>query len=512
MTRYHAVMTNMRRVWVHAVAIVLSMGLTVAVVWRAGMTRRWVEPLIAVSQGELVRPIELRVWDWWSPAANEEHGYYFDEIKRTFEQRNPGVKVIYQMVPFTNYVQKLATAMVGSRPPDVFESSVYWAEGFYQRGMLLPLNNLLATDGGDTSETRITEEAFLPAAWKHNHTADGTVFGIPQIIDANCLIWNLDLLQAASADNEQIRNLFVTDESGRIDYDRIRFDAIRNWDHFRQVMKLLTAFDENGVMTRSGYVLTAYDGGVGLFTPWLASNGGRYQDAAGTKAMFDSPNGVQTMDFIAQLRWKDEVCPPFRRVLSPSDLFTEGAVACILAGTWSGKDIRRDTQGWQHFGKTAFPPGPMGAGQRTVSWGNMMVISRKCRNLDIAWRYIKFVCSLEGNLIRLKHLGYNGPRLDFYETAQWARAVEQSPYLSNIKDICLSGDKLRHTEIAAANHQANPIFQTVLLRYPAIAEGNGPYQSVATALSGAADAVDAVFYRFNRQVESWRFELNESND
>ena len=76
----------------------------------------------------------------------------------------------------------------------------------------------------------------------------------------------------------------------------------------------------------------------------------------------------------------------------------------------------RDTMGWQHFGKTAFPPGPGGSGQKTVTWGNMLVITRRCRQVEAAWRYVKFVCSLEGNLLRSKHLGYNGPRLDFYDT------------------------------------------------------------------------------------------------
>ena len=156
-----------------------------------------------------------------------------------------------------------------------------------------------------------------------------------------------------------------------------------------------------------------------------------------------------------------------------------------------------------HFGKTAFPPGPMGQGQKTVTWGNMLVIPRGCRNVDAAWRYIKFVCSLEGNLLRLKHLGHNGPRLDFYRTSEWQRAKAERPYLSNVKQICLAGQKLRHTEIIAVDHQASPIFETILLRYPEIAAGRGPYASVAAALQVAATNVDRVYARYNRQVAQW---------
>ena len=53
-----------------------------------------------------------------------------------FERQHPDVDLQFQFVPFGQYEQKMATALVGNSPPDVFQSSVYWAEGFYDRGML----------------------------------------------------------------------------------------------------------------------------------------------------------------------------------------------------------------------------------------------------------------------------------------------------------------------------------------------------------------------------------------
>jgi ABC-type glycerol-3-phosphate transport system substrate-binding protein len=133
----------------------------------------------------------------------------------------------------------------------------------------------------------------------------------------------------------------------------------------------------------------------------------------------------------------------------------------------------------------------------------MLVIPRPCRNVDAAWQYIRFVCGLEGNILRSKHLGYNGPRLDFYQTEQWARALADRPYLSNVKAICLAGEKLRQTEIIAVDHQSNPVFETILLRYPAIASEHRPYASVEAALTEAAANVDRVYERYNRQVAEW---------
>jgi len=112
--------------------LALALVLVGGVVARAGLTRRWVSGLGLTE----TRQVKLRVWDWWSASTNEEYGDYFGALEAEFEARNPDVDIVYQVVPFGNYVQKLSTAMVGDTPPDVFQSSVYWAEGFYHRGML----------------------------------------------------------------------------------------------------------------------------------------------------------------------------------------------------------------------------------------------------------------------------------------------------------------------------------------------------------------------------------------
>lgn len=470
---------------------------------RSGVARAW---SAGAGAG---RPIQLKVWDWWSPSANEEYGVYFAAVERVFEERYPDMDLVLQIVPFGNYVQKLATSMVGSAPPDVFQSSVYWAEGFYQRGMLLPLDSLLAQASADTGGMRLAQEVFLPSAWRHNHTADGRVFGIPQIIDAQCLIWNLDLLQEAAQEDEEIRALFVLLPDGSPDYQRLRFDAVRDWEHFRRLAKKLTHYGPDGTVEQAGFVINAYSGGAGMFPPWLAANGGRFQDEEGTRALFATPGGVEALEFMARLYWEDKVCPPFRRQIADTELFEEGKVVCMAAGTWSGKDIIRDTLGWKHFAKTAFPPGPRGNGQKTLTWGNMLVISRRCPQVEAAWNYVRLICGLEGNLLRLKYLGYNGPRLDLYQTSEWQEAMQARPYLANVPQICLAGDKLRHTEIIATDHQATPVFETLLLRYPEIVAGQGPYPSVAAALAEAAHNVDQVYARYHQQAQRWLAQRGE---
>jgi hypothetical protein len=87
--------------------------------------------------------------------------------------------------------------------------------------------------------------------------------------------------------------------------------------------------------------------------------------------------------------------------------------------------------------------------------------------------------------------------------------MQERPYLSNVKEICLAGDKLRHTEIIAVNHQANPVIETLLLRFPEIEAGEGPQPSVEAALREAQRNVNGVFDRYNEQVRRWRAKRGE---
>ncbi|MDA0337338.1 MAG: extracellular solute-binding protein [bacterium] len=470
-----------------------------------GITQHWVAGL----QGTQDRPIQLRIWDWWTPARNEEIGAYFEEVERIFEERNPDIDLVYQFVPFFNYVQKLSTALVGDAPPDLFQSSVYWAEGLFHRGMLRTLDDLLVENRSAPPAERITRDAFVPSAWRHNNSSSGKVFGIPQMFESQCLMWNLDLVEAVARQDEEIRDLFVRRADGSVDYDRMRFDAVRDWDHFLRITKKLTTYHADGSIDQAGFVINAYGGGMGMFSPWVAANGGRFQDADGTRAMFASANGIGAMEFMAKVYWEEGICPPFRREISDVDLFQEGRVACMVSGTWAGIDIVRNTIGWKHFAQTGFPPGPLGSGQSTVTWANMLVISQRCPNVEAAWRYLQFVCSLEGALLRLKHLHYNSPRKDLYDTPQWQQTLAEYPFQSNVEALCLVGKKLRHTEIIATDHKANPILETVLLRYPDIKAGLGPYTSVESALKEAAQQVDNVFQRYNGHVAQWRIKAGE---
>jgi ABC-type glycerol-3-phosphate transport system substrate-binding protein len=504
-----------------AVAAAILAAAVWAVVMHSGLAREYAPHDANAPQGG--HRTVLRVWDWWSPGTDERYGAYFSAVKREFEQLHPDVEVRLQYIPFSEYEQKMATGLVGNSPPDVFQSSVYWAEGFYDRGMLLPLNPFLQRDHAERDRRRaaglpvdegesVDREAFLEAAWRHNTKQDGTVFGIPQILDSDCLVWNLDILRKAAESDPEIRGMFVRNPDGALNTARLRFDAIRDWDQFRRVLRKLTRYDahgalltdSNGDFVQAGFALHAHGSGAEPFLPWFAANGSNFQDEAGTRALFADPAGVEATQFLLDLYWKDHVSPPFRRQLGEDEVFNQGKVACIMTGTWAGKYIVRNTEGRLRFDLTPFPPGPHGHGQSTLTWGNMLVISRTCPHPDLAWEYIRFITSKIGALRILRLLDWNSGRKDFYEAPDWQRVCAAKPYQTNVPAIAACGRKLRNTQINAVNYACEATFETLLLHAPEIEAGHGSMPSVKAGLEAAAQAVDRVYTRYNAQVADWQ--------
>jgi ABC-type glycerol-3-phosphate transport system substrate-binding protein len=503
--------------------VLLGLALVLLVLNRAGMTHRLFGSATGRLQGEVPRKI-IRVWDWWAPSGNERYGTYFADVEREWERLHPDTDIVFQFVPYNNYEQKMATGLSGASPPDVFQCSVTWGEGFYDRGMLLPLNAFLERERAEREVRKakglpidpgeiIEREAFYEPAWRHNAKPDGTVFGIPHILDANCLIWNLDHLRAAG-DDPDIRSMFDRKPDGTPDWDRLRWDAVKDWAQFRRITRRLSRYDANGQLKldadgepeQAGFTIHAHASGSGPIMPWLAANGTNFQDVNGTRALFGEPAGQEAIQFVLDLYWKDRVSPAFRRQLTDDDVFIGGKVSCLSSGTWAGKNVVRNTEGKLRFDNTAYPPGPRGKGSSTATWANYLVIPRSARNPELAWEFIKFTASLKGSLRLLKHIHQNSPRFDFYRSPEWDQMVQQYPYLRNSPQICASGVKRYHTQINAVEATVRPIFETILLRYPQIEAGRGPYPSAEAGVNAAAAAVNRIYDRYNAHVARWEAE------
>jgi len=402
---------------------------------------------------------ELVVWDWWSPSTTESYKAYFDELAQQFQDRHPDIRLRFQFIPFSNYPQKLTTGFAGNRPPDVFQCSVSWAETLFDRGVIRELNDLV------DRTPALAMDQFLPAAVRHNQK-DGRIFGIPIILDANCLIYNVDLFEQLGLPTDP--------------------HAIDSWETFLEFCRKLTLRDASGRILRAGFGLNSYRLSAIMFHPWLYANGGTFYDPATGRAAFDSPEGIEAARFLLRLR-DQKVVPPFSPQLDIQEQFIAGKIAMFIEGTWSGKYIERNSEGRVRFAMTNLPPGPHGRGRSTVTWANMLMMSKACKHPEAAWEFIKFVAGIDGSLLRLKHLGQNSPRKDLYERPEWKEMVARKPYLAMVPEICVSGAKRPWFESSAAETAFGPYFERLLI--------SGTADDVPAVMHAAADHITRIFER-----------------
>jgi ABC-type glycerol-3-phosphate transport system substrate-binding protein len=117
----------------------------------------------------------------------------------------------------------------------------------------------------------------------------------------------------------------------------------------------------------------------------------------------------------------------------------------------------------------------------------MLMISEACRHPEAAWEFIRFVAGVDGALLRLKHLGQNSPRRDFYERPEWKEMVARKPYLGMVEEICEGAAKRPSLESKAAESAFGPYFEGLLI--------SGTAEDVPRVLHAAAAHLTRIYQR-----------------
>ncbi len=112
------------------------------------------------------------------------------ELIPAFEASHPGVRVEVQQIPWNGAHEKLLTAVVGERTPDVAQLGNTWIPEFATIGALTAL------DAQASSSASVQEGDYFPGVWATNHF-EGSLFGIPWYVDTRLLFYRSDLLAQA---------------------------------------------------------------------------------------------------------------------------------------------------------------------------------------------------------------------------------------------------------------------------------------------------------------------------
>ena len=303
-------------------------------------------------------PITITFWHGMSgvlqPAVNE--------LTEDFNRLNPGIVVqaLYQ----GNYGalnQKLIAAVAAGNPPTISQVFPTWTDQLIRANAVVPMERFFKGADGLTDEQL---NDIIPILRQAN-TFNGVMWTMPFNKSLYLVFYNVDL------------------------FKELNLKVPKTWDEFVAAAKALTK-EEGGRVVRYGFVVRPT---TDYFTTMLLSNGGAFVKSGGKEVAFNSPAGVEALQWLVDLVNKHKVAyvkPGFA-----DDDFGAGKVAMYFA-TNPGLSFAKAAVG----GKFAvgLAPLPTKTTKSTLLSGTDVAIMARAtpEQQAAAWKYIKFITGTNG--------------------------------------------------------------------------------------------------------------------
>lgn len=114
------------------------------------------------------------------------------------------------------------------------------------------------------------------------------------------------------------------------------------------------------------------------------------------------------------------------------------------------------------FGLTTLPAGPSGSKRAVTGWVNMIAIPSGSKNPDLAWEWVKYFTSLEGQVKFFEIYERAGvPRFDFFETDVWSAYTRRYPFVDVLPHLLDSAREYPFLKYRDINRIMAPLLQKV---------------------------------------------------
>ncbi len=193
-----------------------------------------------------------------------------DGIKQ-WTNANPETKIQWENTPWKEYWTKLQTEMAGGTSPDVVGMVSMYSQQYIRQGSLLAMDTYISAQP-DTNMDDFWPLIMNAYKW------EGKTFALPYDLSTMCMMYN--------------KKMF--DEAG------VSYPTEWTWDEFLAATQKLTKdTDGDGKIDQFGYILPTFDWTIDV--P-LGTNKARLVSEDGLKCMLDTPEAIETIQWLADLR------------------------------------------------------------------------------------------------------------------------------------------------------------------------------------------------------------------
>ena len=307
---------------------------------------------------------------WFNDA---DESVVFEEVMKDFLEQE-GITLDFQIVPFTDYEQKLKLMIAGGNPPDLARVTNNHVATFNKN--LLVLNDKIANFDGLTAN--YYESAISLA------TFDDKVVAVPMEVTANGMLVNKTYFENAGVD------IMALSESW-------------NWDEWVDAMKKAVEANEK---CRFGL---GYDFSPHRWSTLMFEAGGRFLNDDATGMNFVTPEVLDALNFFKMLH-DEEIAPKsvWMGSESPQELFKAGILACHIGGSWWINAYAKDIKDFE-WAAVKMPKRKI---RSSVPGGKFLAGFPGSENEDVALKVIEAFAAPERNAAYCKGTFNIAPRSD----------------------------------------------------------------------------------------------------
>jgi multiple sugar transport system substrate-binding protein len=293
-------------------------------------------------------PQKVVMWGSWTGDQVKQ----IDQMTSKFNASQKKYTVSY--VPQELVEQKLLTAVASGQVPDL----VMWDR--YQTSLYAPKGALQSIDDRVKAD-KVELKAFYPQALSEMKSG-GKLYGLPTLVDNRSLVYN--------------KKMFA--DKG--------LTPPTTWAQLKTDAEALTV-TSGGKLQTSGFLLSD----PGLFAMYLAEAGGELVNKAGTKRAFNSPQGLDVLNFWKSLTDTGVYTQGFG---DGTNAFASGNAAMQMDGPWDIPTL--DQVKTLDYGVAQPPTGPNGDKGATMG-GFGLTIPTGAKDSAGAWAFMKWWATKPAN-------------------------------------------------------------------------------------------------------------------
>jgi len=335
-----------------------------------------------------------------------------DTLIAEFNDTHPEIEIV--PVCMGNYralSQKIMAGVMAGSPPALAQAYETWTAQLIRGGALVPLDSMIAADEGYTEEMW---QDFFPV-FQQNNTFEGRIYSFPFNKSVPMIYYNVER------------------------FDSIGVSPPATWEEQRELLRLLTE-DVNGdgdMLDGEDRWGTAFGTSVWTFECFLAQAGGSLMNEDSTATAFNSPEGIEALDYITTLLYTDSTAY-LTSGYDHQNAFSDGRVAMVQGSVTSLAFMMNDMQRRAENGLYTFTIGtaplPAGRQQGVYIAGTNIVLFRNSDPAveEAGWEFIKWFTSTEIQARWFAGSGYLPARMSSLAEPALIRKIEAYPGLQAV--------------------------------------------------------------------------------